>query len=249
MKKVDLKLYGEYERIQKEYNKLRKKLIKKTKRYTDENTGGNVPAMVVPERKRKIPLRTAMKMSRREMWRRINALRSVVKEGEKGFFKKFKASYFELYKQVIGEEPEAFNDYRYSEQQIAEMSAIDKDRASFMESYNALFQMPAEIFFYLLKRGDIPAFKMIYAEVVGGVSYYESVVDRVSDISHGWKRMIRRGEISQEDLKEFTTLSERQKGKATRDMSRTFSNKEKTRRGIDERREANTLENFEDLEM
>lgn len=223
MKKVDLKLYNEYERIQKEYNKLRKKLIKKTKRYTDYNEGGNVPAMVVPERKRKIPLRTAMRMSRREMWRRIRALKQVVNEGEAGFFRKFKKSYFELYKMVIGENPEGFNGYKYSEQQISEMYNVDKDLASLMESYNALFQMPAEVFFFLLKRGDIPAFKMIYAEAISGVSYYESVLDRLSDIAHNWQRMTKRGEISAEDFKElYGSMTKEQKAKMSKRVKRTF---------------------------
>ena len=239
MKKVDLKLYSEYERIQKEYNKLRKRLIKKTKKYDEENHTGNVPAMVIPQRHRKIPLRTAMKMSKREMSRRISALSKVVKEGEIGFFRKFKRSYFELYRMAIGEEPEGFNGYRYSEQQIAEMRLVDEGLASLMDSYNALFTMNAGVFYALLRRGDIPSFKMIYAEAVSGISFYESVLDRLSEIAHNWRRMSIRNELSKEDIEEFVKLSDKEKKKKVKQVSSTFRNvkKAKETRSSDEEEE------------
>ena len=244
MRKVDLKLYSEYERIQKEYNKLRKKLIKKTRKFEENNKTGQLPSLVIPERKRKITLRTAMRMSRRELWRRINALRKVVNAGESGFFKQFKKSYFELYRMVIGEDPEAFNGYKYSEQQIAEMENADSGLASLMESYNALFQMPSEIFYLLLRRGDIPAFKMIYAEAIGGVSYYESVLDRLSDVAHGWRRMIKHGEISVEEIGEMSKKTQ----KEIRNLVRSGQKSEAVKRGIEERKEANSLDNYDYLE-
>jgi len=244
MAKVDLKLYNEYERIQKEYNKLRKRLIKKTRRFEQQNDTGRVPSLVIPERKRKIPLRTAMRMGRREMWRRINALKRVVNAGESGFYRLFKRSYFELYRMVIGEEPEAFNGYKYSEQQIAEMENVDKDLASLMDSYNALFQMPPEIFYLLLRRGDIPAFKMIYAEAVGGVSYYESVLDRMSDIAHGWKRMVKRGEISEEEIAQMSKKTQ----KEVRNLLYANRRKEAVERGMQERKESNLLDSLGNMD-
>lgn len=248
MAKVDIKLYNEYERIQKEYNKLRKRLIKKTRRFEERNETGRLPSLVIPERKRKIQLRTAMRMSRREMWRRINALRKVVNAGESGFFKLFKRSYFELYRSVIGEQPEAFNGFKYSEQQIAEMYNVDSKMASLMESYNALFQMPSEIFYLLLKRGDIPSFKMIYAEAIGGVSYYESVLDRLSEISHDWKRMIKTGNISQEEINQMSIKTR----KEIRSVIYAREKSENVKRGIDNRkqenRESNILDSLENLE-
>ena len=173
-KMVDLKLYNEYERIQKEYNKLRKNLKKKFNVWKEDNTSGRLPSVVIPQRQRKLTQRQAMRMSRRQLRMRIKAMYGFVQKGMKGFFKEFKKSYLELYKTyIIIDDPELnpFGNekgFLYSQEQIKLQEVSDPKMAQFMRDYNAIVRMNPERFATLIYTGKIPQFHKIYDELVKG---------------------------------------------------------------------------------
>ena len=173
----------EYERLVKAYNKMRRQIRKVHKAFEREDEGGRVPALVLPERHRKMSLRQIRLSGRKLFQLKLKQLRSVVKGGLKGFYKQYKASYLELYRTyIIGLDPE-YNPFGngegflYSEMQIKEVAIDDPNMAQFMRDYNNIVRMNPSIFAFLIKSGKIPAFKKIYEELVGsgsGASFYES---------------------------------------------------------------------------
>lgn len=190
------KQYSEYERLLKRYNKIRNKIKKVHRYFSDADEGGRVPALVLPERHRKMTMQQIRISGRKLFQLKLKQLRSVVSGGMKSFYKSYKASYLELYRTyIIQESPEytPFNNgapFLYSDMQIKEMAIDDPKMGQFMNDYNDIVRMSPEIFAYLLKSGKIPAFKAIYADLVGSgtnATFYESF----ADVMHQFVRMVR----------------------------------------------------------
>lgn len=190
MAKVDLKLYSEYERIQKEYNKMRKRLTKKILRFREEITNGRVPSLVIPERKRKIPLRTALRMSRRMLRKRMSELYRFATNFETDLFKSIKQGYLELYKTYIIQEDTEYNPFSskypdregflYSEEQIK--LETNPKLAQFMRDYNMIVRMSPKRFATLLYTGKLPSFARLYNEFNGkGYAFGESWADQLHE--------------------------------------------------------------------
>lgn len=204
MAKVDLKLYSEYERIQKEYNKMRKRVTKKILRLRDEITSGRIPSLVVPQRRRKIPLRTAMKMSRRMLRQRMRELYRFVTHFETDLYRSIKQGYLELYRTYIIQEDTEYNPFAnkypdregflYSEEQIK--LETNPKLAQFMRDYNMIVRMNPERFATLLYTGKLPSFQKLYEEFSGkGFSFGESWADQLHEA-------IRLRAVKEEDMED-----------------------------------------------
>ena len=180
-KKVDLKLYSQYEEILRKYNNMRKRITRRISKLKDDSKGGRLPSMVVPQRQRKIQQRTAMKMSRRMLRMKIKALYGMVRKGEESFFKDFKRSYLELYRAYIIEENPELKNGMYSKEQIELMAITDSQMAQFMHDYNAIVRMNPKRFITRLYTGKIPEFKWLYREIVLGISGYQSFAEQMHE--------------------------------------------------------------------
>ena len=227
-KKVDLKLYSEYERIAKAYNKMRKRILKKQQKLKDDSTGGRLPALVVPQRHRRIQQRTALKMSRRMLREKMKALYKIISKGEASFYKDFKRSYLELYRTYIIEVEPDLRNGMYSKEQIADMFLEDPKMAQFMHDYNSIITMNPERFLVLLYTGKIPEFKWLYRELVQGLSGYDSFAERMHNAIK-LKSVRGEGEESRDEALE-KSVSTRKETKARMYKSRVGMSRHKKKK-------------------
>lgn len=160
---------------------MRKRITKRLTKLKDDSKGGRLPALVIPQRHRKIQQRTALKMSRRMLRMKMKALYGMVRKGEESFFRDFKRSYLELYRAYIIEEQPELRNGMYTREQIALIEITDPQMAQFMHDYNSIVTMSPKRFITLLYTGKIPEFKWLYREIVLGISGYQSFAEQMHD--------------------------------------------------------------------
>ena len=180
-----------YEMLTKKYNKLRNQIIKAHKNLESVTPTGRMPALVVPERHRKMSLRQIIVSGRLLFKLKLKQLSKVVNHGLDGFYKDYKRSYLELYRNyIIGENPEglAFKTVPmfYTEEQMNTTKINDPEMAKFMGIYNSIVRLNPYVFAFLIKSGKIPEFKQLYSELGKGLTFPESFVSQTAKAVKNW---------------------------------------------------------------
>ena len=162
-----------YEQLVKQYNKMRKQIVKSHRALEDHIGAGRMPSLVVPERHRKMSIRQIRVSGRRLFNLKVKQLKKVVHGGLQKFYSDYKKSYLELYrKYLIQEDPYGYQERFYSELQIKEEK--DPEMRQFMRDYNSIVNMNGTVFALLVKTGRIPEFKYLYAQFQQDLSTYEN---------------------------------------------------------------------------
>lgn len=162
-----------YEKLLKEYNKIRKQIISAHKQLEKETSTGRMPSLVVPERQRKMSARHIRITGRQLFNLKIKQLKKVVHGGLQSFYSDYKKSYLELYRNyIIGEDPEGYQGRYYSEFQIKEET--DPQMQQFMHDYNSIVNMNGTVFALLVKSGRIPEFKYLYMQFAQDTTPYDN---------------------------------------------------------------------------
>lgn len=171
-----------YEDILKKYQKLRRQIVKAHKNLESVTPSGRMPAMVVPQRERKMSMRQIRITGRRAFALKMKQLKKIVHGGLQAFYNDYKKSYLFLYREYIlpeypmggYSEAKGMGHY-YTDEQIAECERLEgKEMAQFMRDYNRIVFMNGTVFTLLLKSGKIPEFKYIYRQFASDIDMYEN---------------------------------------------------------------------------
>lgn len=210
-----------YEELVKRYQKVRRKIIKAHRNFSEFTVSGRLPSLVVPERHRKMSVNQIRLSGRRLFNLKIKQLKKVVAGGLDDFYKKFKDSYLELYRRYIIEDDPEYNPFGgekgflYSEDQIKLKNIDDPKMAQFMIDYNNLVRMNRYLFAFLIKSGKLPEFKQIYREFKGLTfeeSFGEDVTKAIKQSRHfdlSFAKKVAEGlNISHKDIEKHIKLTQ-----------------------------------------
>lgn len=162
-----------YDEILKKYNKMRNQIVKSHRALEEHIGAGRMPALVVPERHRKMTISQIRISGRRLFALKIKQLKRVVHGGLQKFYSDYKKSYLELYREyIIQEDPEGYQGRFFSDLQIKEEK--DPQMRQFMHDYNSIVNMNGTVFALLVKTGRVPEFRRLYDQFQGGFRPYEN---------------------------------------------------------------------------
>lgn len=183
--------YSEYVNILKKYNKLRKQIIKAHRNLESYTPTGRMPSLVVPERHRRMSVAQIRMTGRRLFNLKLRALKRTVKEGLDGFYKQYKNSYLELYKSLIGLDPDYTpfgegKNFKYSQDLIDRVSYSDENLSKLMEVYNRIVNLSPVVFALLVKTGKMPVFQKLYDEVGRGFIFPQRVTSEAEEAIKTW---------------------------------------------------------------
>lgn len=176
-----------YNQLVAQQNKVRKQLIRIHKNAEEASGAGRLPALVIPKNAHKTTRDRFYGLSKSELQKRLKAFYQRYNEAKRLFgqglrsyiARTVKQGYMELWRDQIlfigGEAPQGqFN--MFTKEQI-ENSFVGE----FMETYNKLNRLSAEVFLGLLYSGRIIQFKYIYAEMIGNGNKEYSWLDQQND--------------------------------------------------------------------
>lgn len=191
-----------YNQLVERQNEVRKTLKKIHKRAEEALGAGRLPSLVMPTRTHKLRTNQFEGLSPKELQRRLKKFWTKYREAKALFgaglrsylAHTVKRGYVDLWREQLqsqlGLEGEGYNG-RFTDLQMKEASESDR---LFMEAYNRMISLPAEMFYVMLMRGEIIQFQFIYQEMTYGTRDKEnSWISQqllLFDKNRGWKKQI-----------------------------------------------------------